>query len=230
MVDLETKKIFLDAMAMLDKLLQLTEAEKIILKDSFDKIWMEIDDLAEEYGIDLHQQEYEGMLPECLILSPKWDELLPVCKEIDHNGKDYYCYYDSDKAENIRKRFISDLNTVRKVIQNQNLLIEDQIKNILLSHERIKANNLNARHSTDFRSVHWFGTKYSFTPNQAAAVKILWENWENGTPEVGVDTLASEIDSDATRARDIFKGHPALGGMICPGQTKGTYQLIEPKK
>ncbi len=87
-----------------------------------------------------------------------------------------------------------------------------------------------ARYSIDFRSVHWFGKDYTFTPNQAAAVKILWEAWENETPDVGGDTLAVVIESDSKRARDIFKGHPALNSMICQGQTKGTYRLVKPEK
>lgn len=87
-----------------------------------------------------------------------------------------------------------------------------------------------AKHSIDFRSVHWFGTDYTFTPNQAAAIKILWEAWENGIPDVGGDTLAVVVESDSKRARDIFKGHLALGSMICPGQTKGTYRLVKPDK
>ena len=86
------------------------------------------------------------------------------------------------------------------------------------------------RYSIDFRSVHWFGTDYSFTPNQAAAVKILWEAWENRTPDVGGDTIATEAESDSRRARDIFKRHPAFGSMICQGKTKGTFRLVEPDK
>lgn len=86
------------------------------------------------------------------------------------------------------------------------------------------------RHSIDFRSVHWFGNDYNFTPNQAAAVKILWAAWENGTPDIGGDTLATNVESESRRARDIFKGHPAFGSMIKAGQTKGTYRLVEPDK
>ncbi len=96
--------------------------------------------------------------------------------------------------------------------------------------EEIEQNPPEARHSIDFRSVHWFGTDYNFTANQAAAVKILWEAWENGTPDVGGDTLAVEVDSESRRARDIFKGHPAFGSMICQGETKGTFRLVEPGK
>lgn len=87
-----------------------------------------------------------------------------------------------------------------------------------------------ARHSDDFRSVHWFGTDYSFTGQQAAAVEILWKEWEHGTPEIGGHTLAVKIDSDSKRPRDIFKGNPALGTMIVQGKTKGSYRLAEPEK
>jgi len=96
--------------------------------------------------------------------------------------------------------------------------------------ENIELNPTETTHSIDFRSVRWFGTDYSFTPNQAAAVKILWQAWENRTPEVGGDTIATEIESDSRRARDIFKGHPAFGNMICQGKTKGTFRLVEPGK
>ena len=87
-----------------------------------------------------------------------------------------------------------------------------------------------ASHSPDFRSVDWFGAEYSFTPNQATAVKILWDNWENKTPEVGGDLLAVEADSDSKRPRDIFKHNPAFGTMIQPGKTKGSFRLVEPDK
>jgi len=86
------------------------------------------------------------------------------------------------------------------------------------------------RHSIDFRSVNWFGTDYNFTPNQAAAVKLLWEARENGTPDIGGDTLATQVESDSRRPRDIFKKHSAVGNMICQGQTKGTFRLVEPDK
>ncbi|MHC4365193.1 MAG: hypothetical protein ACYSU6_00790 [Planctomycetota bacterium] len=86
------------------------------------------------------------------------------------------------------------------------------------------------KHSIDFRSVCWFGTNYNFTPNQAAAVEILWKAWENGTPDVGGDTIAVKVESDSRRARDIFKKHPAFGSMIRRGQTKGTYRLVKPDK
>ena len=84
-------------------------------------------------------------------------------------------------------------------------------------------------HSTDFRSVWWCGQDYTFTPNQAACVKLLWENWERGTPDVGEQTILEFIDSNQDRLRDIFvKGeHPAWGTMIKPGDTKGAFRLAK---
>jgi len=85
-----------------------------------------------------------------------------------------------------------------------------------------------ALHSLDFRSVKWFGTEFTFTSYQAACVKVLWKAWENGTSEVGGDTILLNAECENKRLKDVFKGHPAWGKMIKPGSTKGAYQLIEP--
>jgi hypothetical protein len=94
-----------------------------------------------------------------------------------------------------------------------------------------------ARHSEDFRSVVWFGCSYRFTATQAACVKVLWRNWENGTPDVGEDTILTdkEVDADAKRLIDVFrdrnspnKYHPAWNTMIISAQ-KGSYRLNGPK-
>lgn len=81
------------------------------------------------------------------------------------------------------------------------------------------------RHSPDFRSVHWDGTDHAFTANQAAIVKQLWEAYENGTPDVGGDTLLVGADADTKQIKDVFKKHPAWRSMIVEGSTKGTYRL-----
>lgn len=96
------------------------------------------------------------------------------------------------------------------------------------------------RHGIDFASVVWFGASYAFTGNQAAVVKLLWRAWENGTPCVRDETLTSAADRDETltaaadrddgaRLGDLFRGHPAWGTMIVPGQMKGTHRLAEPQ-
>ena len=87
-----------------------------------------------------------------------------------------------------------------------------------------------ARHSKDFRSVHWYGDGYSFTPTQAHCIKVLWEAWENGTPDVGQETILEhpEVEAESRRLADVFKGHPAWGKMIVKGGTAGAYRLANP--
>ena len=97
-------------------------------------------------------------------------------------------------------------------------------------------------HSDDFTSVVWHGKSHSFTKTQARAVRILWENWERGTPTVGQETLGEIVSGgDCFRLRNIFrivdpkaKGrkkvsliqHPAWGTMIVPCG-KGLFKLSE---
>ncbi len=88
-----------------------------------------------------------------------------------------------------------------------------------------------ARHSPDYRSVLWYGTDYTFAPNQAACVKILWDAFLNRTPEVSGEYLITEADiQNSTQRIDIvFRGNPAWGTMIVKGSRKGTYRLKAPE-
>jgi hypothetical protein len=89
------------------------------------------------------------------------------------------------------------------------------------------------RHSADYRSVHWDGEPYEFTPNQAAVIRQLWESWElDGMPDLGQARLLEGIDGgdvNAERLRDVFrpggKQHKAWGVLIVPGTGKGTFRL-----
>ena len=81
-----------------------------------------------------------------------------------------------------------------------------------------------ARHSDDFRTVHWFGERYTFNSTQAAVVRVLWKAWEAGTPGVATDTLLEEAGTSGSRLRDIFKGHTALGTLFVQSG-KGVYRL-----
>lgn len=93
----------------------------------------------------------------------------------------------------------------------------------------------NTDHTLDFTSVVWFGKHYQFSKTQAACIKVLWESWEQGTPAMRGESIASSVAQakDAAAVRElprIFtehgKRHPAWGAMIVPGGLyKGTYQL-----
>ncbi len=82
-----------------------------------------------------------------------------------------------------------------------------------------------AAHSTDFRSVRWHGEDFVFTAIQARIVSFLWAARDNGTPDLGYDTLLEKADSETKRLVDVFKKHPAWGTMIVAGETKGTCRL-----
>lgn len=102
--------------------------------------------------------------------------------------------------------------------------IEENINNTLNEQKQP------TRHSPDFRSVHWFGIHYPFTATQAAIVKLLWNAWENGTPDIGHETLLKESGSESKRLVDVFKGHKTYKQLIGQGKTKGSYRLVEPGK
>ena len=84
-------------------------------------------------------------------------------------------------------------------------------------------------HSTDFRSVRWFGERFTFTTTQAACVQVLWRNWQQGTPVISEVTVLDDAGSAGDRLRDVFdKGkHPAWGTLIKPAG-KGAFCLAEP--
>lgn len=86
-------------------------------------------------------------------------------------------------------------------------------------------------HSPDFRSVLWYNTEYSFTPQQAEIVRILWEAFECSTPDVDATLLLSTdfTGSAAKRVRDVFRKSPAWKTMIVRGGSKGTYRLAPPQ-
>lgn len=86
-----------------------------------------------------------------------------------------------------------------------------------------------ATHGVGFRSVKWFGTVHEFTTTQAACVKVLWEQWEQGTPAIAELDLLEAAGSCSSRLRDIFdKGkHTAWGTMIAESR-KGAFRLQEP--
>lgn len=85
------------------------------------------------------------------------------------------------------------------------------------------------RHSADFRSVDWFGTKHAFTLTQAACVRVLWEAWKNGTPELSQATILERAETASSRLANVFRNHPAWETMIVSGQRKGTFRLAAPE-
>ena len=82
-------------------------------------------------------------------------------------------------------------------------------------------------HSQDFSTVVWCGVEYSFSPMQAAIVKMLWQALANGTPDVHASTLLAHAESELKESRldPLFFRHPAWKTMIIRGRRRGTYRL-----
>ncbi len=94
-------------------------------------------------------------------------------------------------------------------------------------------------HSSDFTTVNWFGERFVFAKgNQAQAVRVLWEAWEQGGHALSQETIGERIKSSAARfeLRKAFRRrangktdqHPAWGTMIQPNG-KGCYKLAGAK-
>ena len=60
-------------------------------------------------------------------------------------------------------------------------------------------------------------------------VRVLWEAWQNGTPDVGQDYLIEQADAASGRLADVFKGSPAWKTLVVPGESRGAYRLAEPQ-
>lgn len=84
------------------------------------------------------------------------------------------------------------------------------------------------RHSADFTSVLWHGTQYRFTACQGHIVHLLWDAFENGTPDVRQEALLDAAGSESANIIHLFKDHPAWGALIT-SRSKGTYRLRSPQ-
>jgi hypothetical protein len=84
-------------------------------------------------------------------------------------------------------------------------------------------------HSPDFSSIVWFGKSYGrFSPPQAAVLRLLWEAWEAGTPEVGGQYLLAEVESGGRKMSDLFGDHAVWKDGVINRAGKSAYRLYEP--
>jgi hypothetical protein len=83
--------------------------------------------------------------------------------------------------------------------------------------------------SVDYRSVCLRGETISLTYQQSVIVRLLHEQYLQGTPDVGFQSLAEEAAGSTEFShkslRDIFRNKEAREKLIRPGERKGTYRL-----
>jgi hypothetical protein len=87
-------------------------------------------------------------------------------------------------------------------------------------------------HTPDFTSVKWGSEDFTFTGNQAAIVKQLWEAREQGTPDVHGSHLLETAGISSDRVDTVFRDSPAwktmIVGYLQSGRPKGAYRLVDP--
>jgi hypothetical protein len=84
------------------------------------------------------------------------------------------------------------------------------------------------------------GTIYTFTPAQAECVKVLWEAWEEGRPEMRAATILDRAKVENESLAEVFRQrrngvkvpNPAWGALIVEDDKngKGWYRLSLPPK
>lgn len=84
-------------------------------------------------------------------------------------------------------------------------------------------------HGPDFRSVTIRKKPFTLNDTEAKIIRTLWEARENGTPDVGLAILLSQVGatSYASRLRDVFKNRPAYKELVT-WKTRGTFRLNLP--
>lgn len=88
-----------------------------------------------------------------------------------------------------------------------------------------------ATHDPKFRTVTWFGREYSFSPQQAKCVEVLWRFWLQGTPVIREEMILEVAGLPVRCLRDVFSSGPgaaAWGTMIGTGDRRGTVRLVDP--
>jgi hypothetical protein len=84
-------------------------------------------------------------------------------------------------------------------------------------------------HSADYRSITWYGKRYTFSVTQAAIVRALWEAWESGHPEVSNQALLEAAESESAKPQDLFREHPAITDGVIGRAGRGVWRLYEPE-
>jgi hypothetical protein len=82
------------------------------------------------------------------------------------------------------------------------------------------------KHSSDYRSVSLRGLTYSLTPAQALIIQVLYEAYENRTPDISTTHILDRLGNPSARWQDSFKSNlRAKKALIRRGESKGTLRL-----
>lgn len=123
------------------------------------------------------------------------------------------------ETERINNKGIIFLNT-KEFLTN-----DGQPRWDVINFEEMMLGSEEFKHSSDFRQIVWKGVSYSLTAMQSGIVELLFENYTNGTPEVGQTYLLEHAGSQSNRLEHLFGRSQLWGTLIVPGERQGTFQL-----
>jgi len=69
-------------------------------------------------------------------------------------------------------------------------------------------------HNDDFTSVNINGDHYTFTVPQSKVIRLLYEAWKDGFPDVESVRLLQVSGSDSNRLKNVFSRHEAWGKLV----------------
>jgi hypothetical protein len=82
--------------------------------------------------------------------------------------------------------------------------------------------------ANDYKTVIWYGRRFSFTETQSRIVAVLWAAWEDGSRDVSQESLLKSADCDSQRLEYLFRRSPAWNLIVVRGDAPGMYRLAEP--
>ncbi|MCL5669737.1 MAG: hypothetical protein M1423_00305 [Acidobacteria bacterium] len=81
-------------------------------------------------------------------------------------------------------------------------------------------------HSDDYRTVKFRGETYQLTSRQAQMIEILHRAYQDGKPDVAIDSILVKIETPNARWQDTFRSNTkARKALIGEGKRKGTLRL-----
>jgi len=80
------------------------------------------------------------------------------------------------------------------------------------------------RVSDDGRSIFWNGKHWALTSRQGQAVRILYERYKSGTPDVSDYEILEALGTSNSRLRDTFRNSPLWNTLII-SKKKGMHRL-----
>jgi len=130
------------------------------------------------------------------------------------------------RVENIERVAASErgTQTEQEFKDQPEVAYSDPSDSTLLNYSTPETDKLS--HSQDYCSVNLNGEKFYFTSRQAEVVQFLHENYKNGTPDVTMAYIITNLfNNELNTFRQIFQGNENWKKLIVSGKRKGSVRL-----